>query len=251
MESVRDWLERRGVGFYIVIAPDKNTIFPEKLPDYPRRPGGTTRFDQLVERLQRSNLEFVDPRSALLAAKAKDETVYIESDTHWTERGALIAYSLLMERIKKRFPNIDPLTLASFTVGKGKPMANDLLRSLALEDDISYSVERFVLRHRRQVGNSTRSMRPGWGWPLAEIKNDLQHRPRLLVFGNSFTDYVLGPYFLYETFRDPVWTHHNGGTFNLRLVDEFKPDLVVVQIADRYLRLVPLTSVGFDAADPK
>ena len=89
-------------------------------------------------------------------------------------------------------------------------------------------------------------MRPGWGWRIVEWHNDLADKPRLLVFGNSFTDYVLGPNFLYETFRDPVWTHHNGGTLDFNLVEEVKPDLVVMQIADRYLHLVPRKPLGFD-----
>ena len=34
----------------------------------------------------------------------------------------------------------------------------------------------------------------------------------------------MGPNMLYATFRDPVWTHNNGGTLNMDLVREFKPD---------------------------
>jgi hypothetical protein len=66
-----------------------------------------------------------------------------------------------------------------------------------------------------------------------------------LVFGDSFTDYVLGPYMLYETFRDPVWTYHMGGAFNFDLVNEVKPDIVVVQFAERYLHFIPQKPVGF------
>jgi hypothetical protein len=51
---------------------------------------------------------------------------------------------------------------------------------------------------------------------------------------------------LYETFRDPVWTGNNGGTFNFNFIDEFKPDIVVVQFAERYLHIVPYKPVGFD-----
>jgi hypothetical protein len=89
-------------------------------------------------------------------------------------------------------------------------------------------------------------MRPGWGWRVTENKNDLGDRPRLLVFGDSFTDYVLGPTMLYETFRDPVWTHNNGGTLNFNLVREVKPDIVLVQFAERYLLQFPLKAFGFD-----
>jgi alginate O-acetyltransferase complex protein AlgJ len=248
MEANRDWLARRGIAFYIVVAPDKNTIYPEKLPDYPRRPGGTTRLDQLLERLRRSTLEFIDPREALFKAKAAGQTVYFEGDTHWTERGAFVAYSLLMERMRQRFPAIEPLTEKDYVISRGPPAAVDLTAVLALQNDITYTVDRMVLRGPgHQVAPPVTTFRPGWGWRVVEMKTDLRDKPRLLVFGDSFTDYVLGPTMLYQTFRDPVWTHHNGGTFNFTLVNEVKPDVVIFQLAERYLHMIPYKPVGFDA----
>jgi len=66
--------------------------------------------------------------------------------------------------------------------------------------------------------------------------------------GDSFTDYVLGPNFLYETFRDPVWTHHNLGTFNFELVKELHPDIVIFQFAERYLHSPFGVPVGMDTS---
>lgn len=246
MEADRDWLARRGIAFYIMIAPDKNTIYPEKLPDYPR--GAVTRIDQLDARLRSSDLEFIDPREQLFRVKATGEMVYTPGDTHWSERGALVAYHLLMDRVHKRFPSVPALTLDDFKISYGIPAASDMAYILGLDNDLHYRVERLTPKWKsHQVAPQTRTQRPGWGWWVTENKNDLRDRPRLLVFGDSFTDYVLGPTLLYETFRDPAWTHNNGGTFDFNLVEEFKPDIVLVQFAERYLHLVPLKPVGFDA----
>ena len=245
MEADRDWLAKRGIAFYIMIAPDKNTIYPEKLPDYPR--GAITRIDQVAARLRNSDLEFIDPRAELFRVKAAGAMVYTPGDTHWNERGAFVAYQLLMDRVRKRYPSIVPLALDDFKISYGQPMGADLAYILALDGDIKYSVERMTpTGESHQIATQTTTFRPGWGWRITENKNDLQDRPRLLVFGDSFTDYVLGPTMLYETFRDPVWTHNNGGTFNFSLVKEIKPDIVLVQFAERYLHLVPLKPVGFD-----
>jgi alginate O-acetyltransferase complex protein AlgJ len=246
MEANRDWLAKRGIPFYIVIAPDKNTIYPEKLlPDYPR--GAVTRIDQLVERLKQSSLELIDPREELFKAKAAGEMVYTPADTHWNERGAFVAYRMLMERIRKKYPDNAPLTLDDYKIEYGPPAGTDLTVLLALDRDLHYSVERMRPKWKsHQTAPQTTTFRPGWGWRVTENKTDLQDRPRLLVFGDSFTDYVLGPYMLYETFRDPVWTGNNGGTFNFNFIDEFKPDIVVAQFAERYLHIVPFKPVGFD-----
>ncbi|HWM49446.1 MAG TPA: hypothetical protein VNR11_21305 [Xanthobacteraceae bacterium] len=236
MEAYRDWLEKRGIAFYILAAPDKNTIYPEKLPDYPRSPGATTPLDQVVARLKTSSLEFIDPRAALVEAKQLGEQVYFEGDTHWTQRGAFVAYNLLMDRVRRRFPTVTALTIDDYDVSVDTAPAADLARLLSLEGVLDYSVERFRPRAGRQIGSVTTS-RPGWPWRVTEIRTNLQNRPRLLILGDSFTDYVLGPNFLYETFRDPVWTHHNLGGFNFDLVKEVAPAVVIYQFAERFLHV--------------
>src|SRR5712672_1536439 len=214
MEANRDWLEQRNIAFYIVAAPDKNTIYPEKLPDYPRPRNATTRLDQLSSRLERSTLDFINPKAALLAAKRNNIPVYFEGDSHWTQRGALIAYELLMERVRKKFPAIIPKTIDDYAVSVDQHPGADLAYHLALYGDLHYAVDRLEPRApRHQIGAAT-TMRPGWGWPLGEVRTDLRDRPHLLGIGDSFSDYVLGPNFLYETFRDPVHTHHNRGAAN-------------------------------------
>lgn len=243
MEANRDWLSKRGIAFYIMIAPDKNTIYPEKLPHYPR--GAVTRIDQLAARLRNSDLEFIDPRDQLFSVKVAGEMVYTPGDTHWNERGAFVAYRMLMDRVLKKYPQIVPLDLDDFKISYGAPAASDLTSILTLDRDISYTVQRMSPKWKsHQTAPQTTTMRPGWGWRVTENSNDLRDRPRLLVFGDSFVDYVLGPTMLYETFRDPVWTHNNGGTLNFNLVREIRPDIVLVQFAERYLHHVPLKAVG-------
>jgi len=247
MTANRDWLARRGIAFVIMIAPDKSTIYPEKLPTYPRPPRRTTRTDQLAERLRGTDLVLVDPRQALIGAKARFPKVYFEGDSHWSQRGAFIAYRQLMERVQAKFPAATPAAIEDYDVAPEQPAPSDLAFLLALEGDLTYTAERFTARSTRQLRTTTRNPTPGqsWGWPVRFVETDLKDRPRALIFGDSFTDYVLGPTFLYETFRDPVYTHHNGGTFDFRLVDEAKPDLVIVQFAERYLAVPPGPPLGF------
>jgi hypothetical protein len=120
-------------------------------------------------------------------------------------------------------------------VNRGPASAADLAHLLTLDHDLHYETEHLSLRGpHHQIGIRTTS-RPGWPWRVEEVSTDLKDRPRLLVMGDSFVDYVLGPDFLYETFRDPVWTNHNQGAFDFDLVKEVKPDLVIVEFAERYL----------------
>jgi hypothetical protein len=247
MERNRDWLEKRGIAFIILVAPEKSAIYPENLPDYPRRPGAPNRLDQLVARLRTSTLEFVDPRAELINAKEFGLKVYFEGDTHWTQRGAFITYSLLMNRLKGRFPNLTVKLINDYDISTNLAPAADLARLLMLEGHLRYSVEQFSVRgtpHQITAPNIT--TRVGWPWRVTEMSSDLINSPRLLIMGDSFSDYVLGPTFLYETFRDPVWTHHNLGTFNFDLVKEIMPKVVIFEFAERYLHSPLGSPIGMD-----
>jgi hypothetical protein len=236
----------------MVAAPDKNTIYPEKLPDYPRPRNATTRLDQLSSRLERSTLDFINPKAALLAAKQNNTQVYFEGDSHWTQRGALVAYELLMERVRGKFPDIVARTIDDYSVNLEQHPSADLARLLTLEGELHYSIDRLEPRGpRHQLAPAATTTRPGWPWRLSEVRTDLRDRPRLLIFGDSFADYVLGPNFLYETFRDPVWTHHNLGTFNFELVKELRPDIVIFQFAERYLHSPFGVPMGMNAPNPR
>jgi hypothetical protein len=58
--------------------------------------------------------------------RAAGQTVYFEGDSHWTERGAFIAYSLLIERVRRHFLHVEALAPDAFVIRKGRPMASDL-----------------------------------------------------------------------------------------------------------------------------
>ena len=153
MTANRDWLARRGIAFIITIAPDKSTIYPEKLPTYPRPPGRTTRADQLVARLRTTDLVLVDPREALLEAKRSFPKLYFEGDSHWTQRGAFIAYSQLMEAVRANFPNAALASFDDYDIAWGPVAASDLAFLLTLHGDLRYTAERFT---RRSTTSSAR-----------------------------------------------------------------------------------------------
>jgi alginate O-acetyltransferase complex protein AlgJ len=231
----KHWLEQRGIAFFILIAPEKSTIYPELLPDYPQLLGSTTRLDQLMAYLQtKPGIELVDPRPELWRAKATAR-LYPRADSHWGPRGAFIAYGQLMQRVTRRFPNAHAVSLSAYTTSV-VPMRGDLASLLNLYDILIYPEEEFHWIGRSHVLSTEKQAPPAdWGWPIDYIHTDLESSPRLVVLGDSFTDYVMGPLFLYQTFRDPVYTHHNRITFNHRLIESTRPDVVVLELAERYL----------------
>ena len=105
LAGVQKWLKSQNIEYYLIIAPNKHTIYSEKLPDYIHRVNKKSATDQLVTYLRKhTNVEVIDLRSALLNAK-KSGILYYKTGTHWNFKGGNIAQFEIMKVIQKKFPN--------------------------------------------------------------------------------------------------------------------------------------------------
>jgi len=98
----RDWLLARHIAYVFTIAPDKHVIYGDEMPPTLTRVGALSRMDQLFTGLQDTGLA-VDVRPVEFEAKAH-ERVYHQTDTHWNERGALVAYQEIIRAVRARVP---------------------------------------------------------------------------------------------------------------------------------------------------
>lgn len=92
------WCEARGIAFTFSIAPNKNTVYPENMPSRLAPTGEAGNRERLYAALSEAGVPTVDFAALLLAHKA-DGQLYHDRDTHWNERGALLAYNAIMERV--------------------------------------------------------------------------------------------------------------------------------------------------------
>lgn len=78
----------------VLIAPDKASVYPEKLPLHiiPRQPDPLYRVN---DALRQADLAVLDAQSLLTAHKAEG-LLYFRGDSHWNARGARIVYQELM-----------------------------------------------------------------------------------------------------------------------------------------------------------
>lgn len=127
LEDRRVRLATRGARFVFALAPDKEVIYPEFRPAR-WEPVGPTMGDLLLKELaRRTQVDVLDLRPALWAAKAFDrpeveDYVYFPRGTHWTSRGACAANTVILERLRTWFPDLAPLDCASMqslTLGEG------------------------------------------------------------------------------------------------------------------------------------
>jgi alginate O-acetyltransferase complex protein AlgJ len=103
--GARDWLRVRGIAYVFTIAPDKHVMYPDEMPASIHRVGATRRMDQILAALEDAGVSAVDVRPALEAAR-QYERVYQQTDTHWNDRGALVAYQQIINAVREQVPAV-------------------------------------------------------------------------------------------------------------------------------------------------
>jgi hypothetical protein len=100
----REFLDRLGIVYVVVVAPEKYSVYPEFLPDWVTRVAPLAALDRIAADLSHyPELHFVDLRAALRQAK-QSERLYYKTDSHWNFLGATVGYRVLSSEIGRLLP---------------------------------------------------------------------------------------------------------------------------------------------------
>lgn len=84
---VSEYCEKQGAAFLFTIAPNKNSLYPQHMPDLPVF-SGRKNADALASALAEEGVAYYDLFAAL---RAQEETLYFTQDSHWNSKGAALA----------------------------------------------------------------------------------------------------------------------------------------------------------------
>ncbi|HKJ35330.1 MAG TPA: hypothetical protein VKA36_02075 [Solirubrobacterales bacterium] len=222
-------LRSLGVRWQGLIAPDKEAVYAEMLPDgiepAPRRP-----IHELLDAAATAAAPVIYPADAIRRAKRGGIT-YSLSDTHWTARGAYVACTeiargLSESGIELRLPAEEAIEWRRLNVPGDlgskldPPRAGRTIAARLREARAELRSDNLIANHGRMITFE----RPGPS-PL----------PRAVLFGESFS-YQLLP-FLKESFSRLAFAHTSA--FDYGLVKRERPDLVLWCPVERFLLDVP------------
>ncbi len=103
MMNQRDsWAKENGIKLYLVIAPNKTSVYPDYVPSKVSA-ASKTNADVVVEYLaQNSTVEVIDLRGTLKSARSTyGDALFYKYDTHWNQNGGFVAYTEIMRRINE------------------------------------------------------------------------------------------------------------------------------------------------------
>jgi len=243
-EERRDWLAKRGISYRVAVAPNKDTVYPEFLPDAFQQVGRQSRLDQIFEYLRaHSTVEFLDLRQPLLEAK-KGQQVFFSTDSHWNVLGAFPCYQAIIASLSKAFPAVRPMRFSDFTLESYSFLGGDLSYLLGMEDLITedklYLMPKRPLRGR---GISTGYFAPGYIQPAQGSTVDDPALPKAVFFHDSYFWEILP--FIGEHFSRAVYVWVKPGSaeapqiFDKELIEAEKPQIVIEEIAERFFIPIP------------
>ncbi len=231
MEERRAWLEARGIGFWVVFAPNKHTIYREYLPAYLTVVKDNTMHDLMVEECSRrgSQLQMIDLRPVLLAAK-REHRVYHRTDSHWNHMGAFLAYREVMGRLQVGFPELEPLQLDDFQQVHGRWAGLGNARMLGISKLVSEEILYLRRDFARRISDR-RLLDAHQPVSTSIAETNLTQAPVVFIVGDSFIEAPL-PYFE-ESFSRTITTDRRGRGFDRDFILEQAPDLVIFEIVER------------------
>ena len=98
LSALSDALASEGRTLYVLIAPNKSTVYPEYMPGRFLRGAADSCLTLLLNALAARDVRYVDAEAALITNKAAGQ-LYFSGDTHWNARGAYFVFKALTEAL--------------------------------------------------------------------------------------------------------------------------------------------------------
>lgn len=233
LEQLNDQVEQNGGTLVIVIPPDKSTIYPQFMPREIPVIGDETSLDRLIVHMgQVRGVRLIDLRPKLIEA-GRSNLVYYKTDSHWNCAGAYLAYSSILSEIEDDLPEIPVYEMSEFTIlyenkyldlasAINAPVSEPLMTA---SPNFDVSISELPEESR---GFGSKDVR------IAVNSND--GLPTLMVFHDSFYAACLAT-FMETSFGRTISAKYADFVLSdlLRMIEREKPDVVLVEFAERFM----------------
>lgn len=226
-------LKKRGVEFFFFVCPQKNTVYPELLPNPPIRRPDRTLYKRLTQYLE-SNPELsgktLNVEKALLNL---GRVAYYKADFHWTDYAATKIgdemLAVIFKYMNQKKPYIGDIIFEE-TPGLYGGQNNDLATFYPIME-MKQSAKAI---ESRVTLKSLSGYRSSYYFSNDSTSTDLL--PRVLVIGNSYIDGVIRNHYFWQFFHDGYKIDSNSMMTKHVFPEDVK--ICVVQVLESQLDFV-------------
>ena len=234
-ERKRILLSKQGIKYILVLAPNKEAIYGEWMPDYLNKIRNRSGLDEVTDYIkENTSVDIIDLRNTLYNNK-KREQLYLKTASSWNDYGAFLAYREIMELISEWFPKAQANSLSEFNIKREEIRGDDLAEMMG---GANFFREKNII----MVPNKPRKARKVDYNPSATYRDpfamelDNTDLPRVIVFRDCFFDKIIP--FLSENcqYSKYYWQSWDPDTPITEMINTVRPDIVIEEKAERFLK---------------
>jgi alginate O-acetyltransferase complex protein AlgJ len=230
---LRRELERRGATLIVTVPPNAQSIAIDDLPSW-SKPHPPFEYDLAISELQKRGVAAVDLKTPLLAMEDSN-ALYRLTDPHWSMRGAVLGFNLVVSGGGHPEWVVEPETV----LGQRTPVpAGGLARFMGIQNYLT-DVDATMLPASEFGWEKLDILRsPPFGDvfdPYVYSRKGAESGERVLVLGDSFTQQYWLPLFKRSDVASIGWMHHAICNFDFSDVEHFEPTLVILAPTERLM----------------
>lgn len=226
----RDFLAEQGKELVIFIAPNKERVYYENMPEEYGLPANDYMALQVVEYLQdHTDIRVIYPYEELMEAKSVlSQNIYYKTDTHWNYVGGYIGAVALLREMGIEIPSI---TDEQIVISKDDIYFGDLMNMLGMPHLPMFADDEYLVTgyddHNIEILE----------WEFHTVfsyhAQNADSR-KLFVVRDSFSSAMV-PY-VASQFNDSHWRFVRSYTYED--FENYDPDIVVFEFVERNIRLL-------------
>jgi hypothetical protein len=228
--QLNDYLKGNGIPFITMVNPDKETIYPEYVPETILKVRDSSRTDLVVDYLDKNtNVDIFSTKAGLLEAK-ENSIVYSKNYdlTHWNNNGAFVGYLELMNRIKKYIPDVNILNENDFIVSPYIRKTTGVIN--AEETDYKWEYKKgYAAKEERGLLDNLNLSRNSNAYRYVNPSNE--NLPKALIMGDSYIYMFMLPN-LAESFSELTFIHWENAEEIKNYINVLDPDIFILEFME-------------------
>ncbi|MDM8533944.1 DHHW family protein [Clostridiaceae bacterium HSG29] len=213
-------LKNKGIQFVVMIPPNKELVYADKMPDSIKKIKEKNRTDVLVSYLKNNtDITIIYPKQELCQL-SKDYQLYYKYDTHWNQLGAYIAEQQLLHFLGKERDYLERQFISEHDLIQHESASNGLANMIKMKWYFNNAKE-YLVDKSTAIDNYGDTF---------YFNNDATYKKKILFIGDSFR-IALIPH-LTSDFSDVYVIHRKN--YNNELFENINPDIIVLEYVERY-----------------
>lgn len=219
ISMIYEYAQERNIRFLFTVAPNKNTLYPQYMPQRYLRSAEQNNMQRLMQALAEAGVPYLDLYEVF---SAEDTVLYQKLDSHWNNLGAALAHDAITEALGI---SAETYYLPENYTAEANHMGDlyQMLYPAGTQKDVQ--------------------MMPTWTWsfnhdkPIRSAEDQMiytscaEKNGKLMMFRDSFGN-TLYP-FMAESFGTACFSR--AMPYTISMLDTEKPDTVVIEIVQRNL----------------